>query len=513
MLPDAPNILLIQADQLAAGALPAYGNGTVAAPHIGALAEDGVVFENAYCNNPLCAPSRFSMLSGQHSSRIGAFDNGAEFPGEVPTMAHYLRAGGYQTCLAGKMHFVGADQLHGYEERLTTDVYPSDFGWTPDWRHPDDRADWWYHNMDSVREAGPCERTNQIDFDEEVGFHAVRKIYDLARSRDSRPFFLTVSFTNPHDPYACPREHWERYDHDAIPMPAGSYVPDPDLDPHSRRLRRAYGQTPEAVSPEEVRNARHAYFGQISYVDDHIGRLRKALDDTGLDQNTVIIFTADHGDMLGEKGLWYKMSFFEGSVRVPLIVTGAGRFAKGRVGLPVSLVDLLPTLLDLTGSPGLAAPADRMDGRSLVPLLTGRSFPEERPVIAEFFAEGAIAPCFMVRQGRYKYIYSRPDPPLLYDLAEDPAERRNLASVAACRDIVARLRRVVFEHQDPDRLHRAVLQSQQRRRLVFEAGRQGRRTAWDFTPMRDAASQYMRNHLDLNEVEKRARILSRAVGN
>ena len=513
MQSDVPNVLLIQADQLAARALPPYGNAAVAAPHIGALAEDGVVFENAYCYNPICAPSRFSMLSGQHTSRIGAYDNGAEFPGDVPTVAHYLRAGGFQTCLSGKMHFVGADQLHGYEERLTTDVYPSDYGWTPDWRHPDERVDWWYHNMDSVREAGPCERTNQIDFDDEVGFHAVRKIYDLARSPDPRPFFLTVSFTNPHDPYACPREHWDRYDHAAIPMPAVGYVPDQDLDPHSRRLRRAYGQTPEAATPEEVRNARHAYYGQISYVDDHIGRLRKALYDTGLDRNTVIVFTADHGDMLGEKGLWYKMSFFEDSVRVPLIVAGAGRFPTGRVEQPVSLVDLLPTLLEMTGSPGLADPADRMDGLSLVPLLTGRPFPAQRAVIAEFFAEGSIAPCFMVRQGRYKYIYSRPDPPQLYDLAEDPAERRNLATADAFREVEERLRQVVFAHQDPERLYQAVLASQKRRRRIFQAGRQGRRTAWDFAPLRDAACQYMRNHLDLNAVEKGARILSRAIGN
>jgi len=509
MTANPPNILLIQADQLAARALSPYGNTTVAAPHIDALAEDGVVFENAYCNNPLCAPSRFSMLSGQHTSRIGAYDNGAEFPADVPTVAHYLRTGGYQTCLAGKMHFVGADQLHGYEERLTTDVYPSDHGWTPDWRRPEERVDWWYHNMDSVREAEPCERTNQIDFDDEVAFQAVRKIYDIGRGEDPRPFFLTVSFTNPHDPYACPREHWERYDHEAIDMPSTGYIPDEDLDPHSRRLRRAYGQTRDAVSDEQIRSARHAYYGQISYIDDHIGRLRKALADTGLDRDTIIIFTADHGDMLGEKGLWYKMSFFEDSVRVPLIVAAPGLFPQGRVGLPVSLVDLLPTVLDMTANPGLNDPADILDGRSLVPLMKGEALPP-RPVIAEYFAEGSIAPCFMVRQGLYKYIYSPPDPPQLYDLARDPAERHNLAAAPAGRNIAEELEALVRQHQDPEAVRRRVLQSQKRRKLVFEAGRQGRRTAWDFAPLRDAAEQYMRNHLDLNEVERRARLRSRA---
>jgi len=148
---NTPNILLIQAYQMGAHALPCYGNQVVQASNIEALAEDGVVFESVYCNNPICAPSKFSMMSGQHTSKINAFDNAAEFSSDIPTFAHYLRSGGYQTCLSGKMHFVGADQLHGHEERLTTDIYPGDYGWTPDWKKPDNRVDWWYHNMEGKR--------------------------------------------------------------------------------------------------------------------------------------------------------------------------------------------------------------------------------------------------------------------------------------------------------------------------------------------------------------------------
>ena len=128
-----PNILILMADQLTARALPAYGNPIAKTPHIDALAERGVVFESFYCNSPLCAPSRFSFLAGRQVSAIGAYDNAAELPAQVPTFAHYLRRSGYQTVLSGKMHFCGADQLHGFEERLTTDIYPADFGWTPDW--------------------------------------------------------------------------------------------------------------------------------------------------------------------------------------------------------------------------------------------------------------------------------------------------------------------------------------------------------------------------------------------
>ena len=181
--PDRPNLLILMADQLTARALRAYGGSVARTPHLDALAAQGVVFESFYCNSPLCAPSRFSFLAGQLPSRIGAYDNAAEFAAAVPTFAHYVRSAGYQTALAGKMHFCGPDQLHGFEERLTTDIYPADFGWTPDWTRFEERPGW-YHTMDSVTQAGPCTRTNQIDFDDEVVFAARQKLFDLARSRD-----------------------------------------------------------------------------------------------------------------------------------------------------------------------------------------------------------------------------------------------------------------------------------------------------------------------------------------
>ena len=182
---DRPNLLVLMADQLTARALSAYGGSIARTPHIDALADAGVVFDSFYCNSPLCAPSRFSFLSGQLPAKIGAYDNAAEFPAQVPTFAHYLRRAGYQTALAGKMHFCGPDQLHGFEDRLTTDIYPSDFGWTPDWRRFGARPSW-YHSMDSVTQAGPCTRSNQIDFDDEVLVAARQKLFDLARSRDRR---------------------------------------------------------------------------------------------------------------------------------------------------------------------------------------------------------------------------------------------------------------------------------------------------------------------------------------
>ena len=165
-----PNILFIMADQMAAPILPMHDPASpIKVPNLMRLATEGVVFDSAYCNSPLCAPSRFTLVSGQLPSKIGAYDNAADFPADVPTYAHYLRRLGYRTALSGKMHFCGPDQLHGYEERLTSDIYPADYGWAVNWDEPEVRLSW-YHNMSSVLQAGASVRTNQMDFDEEVVF-------------------------------------------------------------------------------------------------------------------------------------------------------------------------------------------------------------------------------------------------------------------------------------------------------------------------------------------------------
>ena len=253
------------ADQLSAAALPMYGNHAAQTPYLNALAENSVVFRSAYCNSPLCAPSRFAFMSGRLPSKIGAYDNAAELEAQVPTFAHYLRLAGYRTILSGKMHFCGPDQLHGFEERLTTDIYPADFGWTPDWLNFSHRPSW-YHNMDSVTQAAPCVRTNQIDFDDEVIFRAKRQLFDIARGNDRRPFCMVVSMTHPHDPFAIPAEYWNRYDKVPIEMPRVRIAIE-NLDPHSRRLRYVCGMDAQPVTDEHIRAARRAYFAAISYVE------------------------------------------------------------------------------------------------------------------------------------------------------------------------------------------------------------------------------------------------------
>jgi choline-sulfatase len=480
-------------DQLAAGWLPAYGHAVVQAPALDALARDGAVFESAYCPSPLCAPSRSALLTGRLPSHTGVYDNAAELRASEPTVMHHLRAAGYDTCLSGKMHFVGPDQLHGFEQRLTTDVYPADLDWTPDWRLPLSERLPWYHTMESVLAPGVCAASMQMDYDDEVAHRAVRKLRDLARDR-ARPFFLCVSFTSPHDPWELRPEYWERYDPAAIEPPAVGPIPRDEADPHSLRLRDMSGIDDVALGSDQIRRARHAYYAAISYVDERIGEVLGALAATGLGDDTIVLFCADHGELLGERGLWYKMAFFEPSARVPLIVSAPGRIAAGRVAEPVSLLDVVPTLLELCGVEDAA-------GRSLGQALAGSPL-GEADVAAEYLAEGVNSPAVMLRRGRHKYIRCEDDPDQLYDLESDPHELTNLA--IASPDLCAELRAEVDRRWDLPALKESVLRSQEQRRVVVSALNAGRPTSWNFVPRPDG--EYVGGKDDLYELQRRARL-------
>jgi choline-sulfatase len=483
-----PNVLLVMADQLAAAHLPAYGNAVVQAPRLAALARESVVFESAYCASPLCAPSRFALLAGRRPSAIAAYDNAAELPAATPTIAHVLRADGYDTALAGKMHFVGPDQLHGFEERLTTDVYPSGFDWTPDWRLPAGERLEWYHNTTSLLASRVAEAAMQSDYDDEVCFRAVQKIRDLSLGDGERPFFLTVSFTNPHDPWEVRQRYWDLYDERAIDLPVVGPLPRGEADAHSLRLREMIGLDRRPLSESEVRRARHGYYAAISYLDERVGEVLDALSATGLDRSTAVIFTADHGELLGERGLWYKMSFLEGSARVPLIVRAPGLAAR-RVDGPVSQLDLAPTLAELAGAPAVDA---GFEGRSLAGALTGASAgPGE--ALGEYLAEGLQAPAVMIRRDRHKYVRCPGDPDLLYDLEADPAELRNLAAEAGGAQLAAAFRAESDELWDLAGIERRVLESQRSRRLVARALTRGAYAPWDFQPYADASLLYVRS--------------------
>jgi choline-sulfatase len=504
-MPDRPHILVVMVDQLASVFLHAYGHPVTKTPTIDALADDGVVFENAYAPSPLCAPSRAAFMTGLLPSKTGVYDNSAEFASSIPTFAHYLRLEGYRTCLSGKMHFVGADQLHGFEERLTTDVYPGDFGWTPDWSRPGERVDWWYHNMTSVKDAGVAEMTNALEYDDEVAFHAVRRLYDYARFEGDAPLLLCVSFSHPHDPYVARRRFWDLYADDEIDMPAAPAAPPDRLDPHSRRLWRDCAVGEAEITDDDVRRSRHGYYASLSYVDEKIAEVLAAFRSCGLAQNSVVIFTSDHGDFLGEHGLFFKMSFREHAARVPLVVSAPGRFGARRVREPVSLVDVLPTLVDLARS-GLSGELARtVDGRTLVPLLEGVAEDDDAAAVGEYLAESALVPMVMIRRGRWKFIHTASDPDQLFDVEDDPLELVNRAGAPEHAERVAAFRAEVAERWDLEELERAVLESQRARLAVFRALQQGVPYPWDFQPSRAASKQYTRNTMDVAVRDQQSR--------
>ncbi|HEY3764735.1 MAG TPA: choline-sulfatase [Gaiellales bacterium] len=482
-----PNIVLLMADQLAASFLPDHGQPVVQAPHLTALARSGTAFESAYCASPLCAPSRSAMLAGRRASAIGVFDNAAELPAETPTIAHLLRASGYHTVLAGKMHFVGPDQLHGFEERLTTDVYPAGFDWTPDWRLATGERLSWYHNLSGILDAGVREAATQTDYDDEVCFRAVQRIGELARRPDRQPFFLVVSFTNPHDPWEVRARHWDMYADGSIDSPLVPGIPRGEADPHSARLRDMCGLDERPLSQAEILRGRHGYYAAISYMDERVGEVLDALSRTGLRDDTVVAFTADHGEMGGERGLWFKMSFFEGSARVPLIVAGPG-VAAGRVSEPVSHLDLAPTLAEMAGA---GAQDAEFEGRSLTAALRSGSI-APATVVSEYLAEGVTAPAVMLRRGAHKYIRCPGDPDQLFDLRADPRELRNLAADPAQARACADLRAQTEARWDLAGLRDRVLRSQAARRLVSAALATGAHMPWDHEPRFDASRQYVR---------------------
>jgi choline-sulfatase len=498
-----PSVLLLMADQLAASWLAAYGHRAAHTPNLTGLARDGVTFDAAYCASPLCAPSRAALLTGMLPSRTRVYDNAAEMRASLPTVTHHLRAAGYATTLAGKMHFVGPDQLHGFEERLTPDVYPAGMDWTPDWRAPLTERLPWYHTMESVVRPGVCAASMQMDYDDDVAFRAVRKLHDLARHRRADPFFLVVSFTHPHDPWELRPRYWQRYDPAAIDAPAVGPIPRDEADPHSIRLRDMCGVDEAGLTPDQVLIARHGYYAAISYVDERIGEVLAALRDSGLERDTIVVLTADHGEMLGERGLWYKMAFFEAAARVPLIVRAPGRLAPRRVREPVSLLDLAPTLVALCGQPNPGEPWADGDGVSLMAPLTGQGPRPGGDVVAEYLAEGVRSPAVMVRHGGRKYVWCADDADQLYDLEDDPAELVNLAGDPAHAELCGSLRAEVDRRWDMPTLERAVLASQRERRLVLPALRRGRPTRWDYRP--DEPS-FVRGGDDLYEVQRRARL-------
>ncbi len=368
---------------------------------------------------------------------------------------------------------------------MTTDIYPADFGWTPDWDGDDFTGDYLGAAMDGVRGAGVAESTIQLEFDEMVAERAVGAVHQWADAADGRPLFLVASFTHPHDPFLVQREYWDRYAEQDIDMPTVGLRPRRDLDHHTRHVSDLLGIYDTPLSEDEIRTARRAYYGAVSYVDDKVGQLLDALDQTGTADETVVIFTADHGEMLGERGLWFKMTMFEDSVRIPLIAAGPA-IAAGRRAEPVSLLDVFPTLAGLSGSrSGLAT---HLEGADIL-----GSLDPEREIHSEYLGEGATEPVVMVRRGRHKYVTSASGEAMLFDVEADRHELEDLAGRQSHTEPLEELASAASRRRDLVRLRRDIVASQTVRRELFASLTTGSYRPWDHEVDPGDADRFVRN--------------------
>ncbi|MGN6360852.1 MAG: sulfatase-like hydrolase/transferase [Thermomicrobiales bacterium] len=450
-----PNILLIMSDEHAPQFSGAYGHPLVQTPHLDRLAASGVLFENAYCNSPICVPSRMSFMTGRYIHHIGVCDNASPLASDIPTWAHLVRAAGYDAVLSGKQHFIGPDQLHGFRAQLARDLHAEHqhpiFAWADG--TPPAPAPW-----PALAKAGPGS-TEEIVVDDLAEEAALAYLRDPARHE--QPWVLNVSFIAPHFPLIVPERFWNLYPLDDIDLPT---VPPGHLaaqHPVYQRLRRMFGMID---FPEElVRRGRAGYYGLITYLDEKIGRLLAALEETGQRDNTLVVYVSDHGEMAGEHGMWRKSNFYEFAARVPLVLSWPGQLPAGRrVPEVVSLVDLIATLVAVTGAPQVAP----LDGDDLLALARGEDDDWKDEAFAEMLAHGIARPMAMLRRGQFKLNYSLDDPPELYDLSADPGEFHDLVADPAYHEVAEDLRARVLSHWDPLALEREVRQSQQERLLI-----------------------------------------------
>ena len=310
-----------------------------------------------------------------------------------------------------------------------------------------------------------------------------------------------ASFTHPHDPYAARAKYWNLYRDEDMDLPRVGQISRDKLDAHSQRLYDVSAMQDYRVTEADIRAARHGYYANISYIDDLVGKLLDALEATGQLDNTVIVFTSDHGDFLGERGLWYKMSYLEPSAHIPLIICAPKNFSARRVKEPVSLTEILPTLVDIA-TEGKAELARPTDGRSLYPLLKGAVEHLEATAWGEYLAEGTVAPMYMLRRGPWKYIHCPTDPDQLFNLVDDPNELNNMAE---SHPIAAKFHSEVVTKFDVPKINAAVHESQRARLMMFEALKSGNHFPWDFQPLRDASEQYTRNHMSVTDRDLQSR--------
>ena len=470
-MPDKrPNFLLVMVEHFSPFADPNYADVPVKAPALTRLAETSVRFENAYCNSPVCGPSRMTFLTGRHVCNHGSYDNGSTLPCHVPTFAHMLTANGYQTAMCGRMHYHGLDTLKGFERRLVPEIHNPLMANPGDFPGP----------FEPIRPLPPAparEGDYYPDFHEKPLWAHDGHVTDSARefllghagSGDDRPFCLTVGYCAVHPSMKRDPALKALYDYyirlDDLPISHVTEEQYERLPEHIKRYHQYQGHTREMFSDEFQRFQMAWYLAHVTYMDGQVGRLLDSLDEAGLADDTVVLFTSDHGDGMGRHGVWGKMFFYEGASQVPLYIRvpgmRMGRVVKERVGL----TDVLPTLAGLAGCE-VRFP---VDGKDLTPVLA-ESRPEEEgaAIFSEYHGYLSPSDAYMIIKGDSKYCHYLLEPGELYNLADDPAEENNLIDDPACAAIRADLEAEIRKRVDIERMKQLIEEYNLQRQACVE---------------------------------------------
>jgi choline-sulfatase len=415
------NVLLIQSDQHNPALMGCSGNSWIKTPALDALAERGTRFTNAYCPSPICVPSRASMATGRYPHQTGNWDNAAPYVGtEADSWGHRVANAGMHVTTIGKLHFRREGDPSGFmDQRMpmhvlngTGDLYPLLRGDA----EPQEAS----RLIVAGARAGESDYTR---YDRRVAQTAVKWLREESQ-RHENGWVLYVSFVCPHFPLIAPHEFYDKYDTEDVPMPL-NWSPDQwPMHPAVATLRRLENLD-RPFSEEEVRRAVVAYHAMVSFVDQQIGLVLDELRDAGLEETTRVIYNSDHGDMVGQHGLWSKHSMYEGSVAVPMIMAGPEVPVGHVVDTNVSLVDIFPTILDATHTP-LKPEDEDLPGESLLTFVD--KDPVERAVFSEYHANYSSHASFMLKAGDLKYIYHVSSPPQVFNVRLDPDEVDDLAA-------------------------------------------------------------------------------------
>ena len=446
---DRPNILVIMSDEHDPAVMGCYGDSIVQTPHMDRLAEEGIVFDAAYTTSPLCAPARASFTAVQYVSRCGVWTNDCQLPSDdYPSLPHALNAVGYECWLGGKMHFAGA---HRYGFR---DVYPGanqgDRSGKGGRRAFDDLSESGFGWEGRVAAFKTSDTSPILEKDRKVTAECSAFLQN--RSADDKPFFLLAGYLAPHFPLTIPEAYYVPYK-DKVSMPE---IPEGFLETlptNYKHLRAGFGVT--NATPEQTKLGRELYWGFVNWLDDEIGKLLSALNDSEVADNTIVIYCTDHGENKGDHGLWWKNNMYEHASRTPLIVSFPKRWAGGqrRTGV-CSLVDLAQTIAEIGG----AERSDDWDGESLLNYLDDGNSDWRDIAVSEYYAHNIASGIAMIRQGPWKYVYHTRFDEVhgpereLYNLEEDAGEFNNLADDPAQADRIAQLHDLLAKElrRDPE---------------------------------------------------------------